>query len=136
TKPFDPTELEATLARLAGGPRGALAGLSGEHTIDEVATRIAEEVKRGLTDSADRGRDLKLPLGDGAEVLAAAWSAIGRVRAHLAQRSGGRLHFRDDRAPGGPAFLALVEDDDDTPEPRSAPVSLRDRHVIVVDDDP
>ncbi|AKF06725.1 response regulator [Sandaracinus amylolyticus] len=134
-KPFDATALETTLARLTGEGGRGVAGLAGEHTIEEVASRIADEVKRGLVESADRGRDLRVPLGDGAEVLAAAWSAIGRVRAHLAQRSGGRLHFRDDRAPGGPAFLALV-DEEDTPEPKSAPVSLRDRHAIVVDDDP
>ncbi|UJR80670.1 response regulator [Sandaracinus amylolyticus] len=134
-KPFEAAALETTLARVTGEGGHGVAGLAGEHTIEEVASRIADEVKRGLVESADRGRDLRVPLGDGAEVLAAAWSAIGRVRAHLAQRSGGRLHFRDDRAPGGPAFLALV-DEEDTPEPKSAPVSLRDRHAIVVDDDP
>lgn len=144
TKPFEAGDLAETLERLVGGQvgRGALAGLAGEHTLEEVATRIADEVRRGLVEAADRGRDLKVPLGDGTEVLAAAWSVIGRLRAHVAQRSGGRVHFHDTAAPGGPSFLALTDDEEDgaeaatTPGLRAAPVSLRDRHIVVADDDP
>lgn len=134
-KPFQAQELKGALHRVTSPARGALSGLAGEHTIEEVAARIAEEVKRGLSESADRGRDVKVPLGDGTEVLAAAWSAIGRVRAHVSSRSGGRVHFKDDRATGGPAFLTLL-DDPDTEVPSAAPVSLRDRHIVVADDDP
>lgn len=135
-KPFDPVDLESTLAQLTGTleARSAAMGLSGEHTLDEVAARIADEVRRGLVQAADRGRDIPVPLGDGSEVLAATWSAIARVRAHLAQRSGGQIHFNDSRATGRPALLALV--DEEGSESHSIPVSLRDRQIIVADDDP
>jgi CheY-like chemotaxis protein len=135
SKPFEPADLESTIGRLTGTVegRGQVAGLAGEHTVDAIASRIADEVRRGLVDSVDRGRDLPIPLGDGTEVLAAAWQVISRLRAHLATRSGGRVHFHDTAA-GGPAFLALAPDE--IVESRSTPVSLRDRHVIVCDDDP
>ncbi len=134
SKPFQVDELKRALSRMNSPSRGALSGLAGEHTIEEVAARIADEVKRGLSESADRGKELKVPLGDGTEVLAAAWSAIGRVRAHVSSRSGGRVRFKDERAAGGPAFLSLL--DDDTEVPSFAPVSLRERHILVADDDP
>jgi CheY-like chemotaxis protein len=137
-KPFDRADLEGTITRLTGrlSARGALAGIAGEHTVAEVAERVADEIRRGLVEAADRGRDIAVPLGDGTEVLAAAWSAIGRIRAHLAQRSGGRVHFRDGPALGRPAFLALVDDETQEEGRATTPVSLRDRHVLVCDDDP
>jgi CheY-like chemotaxis protein len=83
-------------------------------------------------ESLDRGRELSVPIGDGTEVLAATWSAIGRLRAHLASRSGGRIHFRERE--GAAATLALV--DDEPALEGAADVSLRDRRILIADDDP
>ena len=59
-------------------------------------------------ESAESGRDLRIPLGEGAEVLAAAWAAVARVRAFVSQQSGGRVRFQDQPRRGGPALLGLV----------------------------
>jgi len=133
TKPLEVGTLEPVLMRLGlgDGPRDP-SGLGGDLTIEEIAARVAEEIRRGLVESADIGRDLSVPVGDGAEILAATWAAIGRMRAHLAVRSGGRVHFREKGS--GPAFLALTDEDAGTED--HVEVSLRDRRVIVVDDDP
>jgi CheY-like chemotaxis protein len=132
-KPLEVGTLEPVLVRLGlgEGPRDP-SGLGGDLTIEEIAGRVAEEIRRGLVESAEEGRDLSVPVGDGAEILAATWAAIGRMRAHLAVRSGGRVHFREKGS--GPAFLALTDEDTGTED--HVEVSLRDRRVIVVDDDP
>lgn len=115
----------------AGGTLSAL----GDVTLEEVAERIADEVRRGLVDAVERGRELRVPLGDGAEVLAAAWDAITRVRTLIGEQSGGRVRFSDRALPSGPALLALdaQAEAELTPEPKGL---LRGRRVLVVDDDP
>lgn len=132
-KPLEAETLEPIVLRLGGGASPTMpGGLGGELTVEQIATRIAEEITRGLVDAADAGRGVSVPLGDGSEVLAAAWSAIGRVRAHLAQRSGGRVHFRE--RGGAPSTLALLDEESDGAS--LAEVSLRERRILVVDDDP
>ncbi|MFO0680787.1 MAG: response regulator [Sandaracinus sp.] len=132
-RPLEGDALERAIVRLAAidGTSGSSA-FSGDLTVAELAGKIAEEIRRGLVESLDRGRDLSVPIGDGTEVLAATWSAIGRLRAHLASRSGGRLHFRERE--GAAATLALV--DDEGALDASDEVSLRDRRVLIADDDP
>jgi CheY-like chemotaxis protein len=78
-----------------------------EGTIDEVCTRVGEEIRRGLVDALESGRDLKVPLGEGAEVMAAAWAAVARVRALFTERSGGRVRFSDRPSSAAPALLSL-----------------------------
>lgn len=132
-KPLEAGTLEPVLVRIGLGESARSAsGLGGDLTIEEIAGRVAEEIRRGLVDSAAEGRELSVPVGDGAEILAATWAAIGRMRAHLAVRSGGRVHFREKGS--GPAFLALTDEDAHGEE--NVEVSLRDRRVVVVDDDP
>lgn len=132
-RPLTGDVLERAVVRLAAVDSG-LSGsrLTGDHTVAELATRIADEIRRGLVDSLDRGRDLSVPIGDGTEILAATWSAIGRLRAHLATRSGGRVHFRERE--GALATLALV--DEEPAGEGAGDVSLRDRRIIIADDDP
>jgi DNA-binding response OmpR family regulator len=78
-KPFDAARLLKTLARVAESLAGAQGAstLAGELTVEEIADRLADEVKRGLVEAAAQGRDLEIPLGDGTPLMAAAWSAIG-----------------------------------------------------------
>ncbi len=132
-RPLATESLERSVMRLAGVEgHGGSGALSGDLTVADLAAKIAEEIRLGLVESLDRGRDLSVPIGDGTEVLAATWSAIGRLRAHLSSRSGGRVHFRERE--GGAATLALV--DDDTTNDGGADVSLRDRRIVIADDDP
>ncbi len=132
-RPLTADVLERAVVRLAAVDSGLQGNLlSGDHTVEELAARIAEEIRRGLVESLDRGRDLAVPMGDGTEVLAATWSAIGRLRAHLATRSGGRVHFRERE--GALATLALV--DEEPAGEGASDVSLRDRRIIIADDDP
>lgn len=78
-----------------------------EGTIDDVCTRVSEEIRRGLVDAIESGRDLKVSLGEGAEVMAAAWAAVARVRALFTERSAGRVRFSDRPSSSAPALLAL-----------------------------
>jgi CheY-like chemotaxis protein len=78
-----------------------------EGTIEDVCTRVSEEIRRGLVDALESGRDLKVPLGEGAEIMAAAWAAVARVRALFTERSAGRVRFSDRSSSAAPALLSL-----------------------------
>ncbi len=54
-----------------------------------------------------RGRELRVPLGEGAEVLAAAWAAIARVRAFVSEQSAGRVRFTELPSRSTPALLSV-----------------------------
>jgi CheY-like chemotaxis protein len=134
---FDATTLERAIARATGPLEAGSFASVGDATVEQIAERLAATIREGLVGAAEAGRDVAVPLGDGAEVLAAAWSAIARVRAHVAQRSAGRVRFRDVPRRGGPAVLALVDDDETAAEvERETEVSLDGRRILVVDDDP
>lgn len=134
-KPFDAETLLRTVARVTdtlAGPRGA-STLTGDLTVEEIADRVADEVKRGLVEAAAKGKDLSVPVGDGTSLMAATWSAIGQIRAHVAERSGGRVRFREGPQRGGPAFVTVSgQDAPETP----VEVDLAGRRALVVDDDP
>ena len=136
-KPVDPQTVVRTIAELVGarGARGGIEAL-GSVTLAQVADRLAAEIRDGLVGSIESGGDISVPLGDGSEVLAAAWSAIARVRAHVAARSSGRVRFRDLPRRGGPAVMALVDQEDAAADEAATEVSLDGRHILVVDDDP
>lgn len=137
SKPLDAALLQRMIARVTGlgGGSAALPEI-GELDISQIAERLSEELRDGLVRSAAEGRDVKIPLGEGAELLAAAWSAIARVRAHVTARSGGRVRFRDEPRRGGPALLALSPEEDALAAESATEVSLAGTHVLVVDDDP
>jgi len=136
-RPLDTESVTRALGAVTGTLLEESTGLSrlGDATLDEVAERVAEEIRRGIVDAAERGRELKIPLGEGAEVLAAAWAAVARVRAFVAQQSGGRVRFADRPRRGGPALLALVGGETDE-DPLALVGTLTGRRVLVVDDDP
>ncbi|WP_438006362.1 response regulator [Sorangium sp. So ce321] len=82
-------EAAATCVRpeTARGPLGAV-------SLDELGARLAEELRRGLCDAAEpRSRGANVDLGDGAEVLAALWGAVARIRDLVTIRSQGGVRF-------------------------------------------
>jgi len=135
-KPFDRDTLIRTIARVTGASGGEASPISGSLTAVELADRLADELRRGIAEAAEHGRDVKVPVGDGSALLAAAWSAIARVRAHLARESGGKVRFRDGPRRGGPALMALMDEGGTAEEEDTRDVSLEGRRIIVVDDDP
>jgi CheY-like chemotaxis protein len=116
----------------------------GDATLEEVADRLGQEIRYGLVKTATQGNTLRIPLGDGSEVLSVTWSAIARIRSHLSEQSGGRVRFEDMPRRGGPAVLAPMQADpadsvdrEDPHKPTSLQeVSLQGRRMVVVDDDP
>jgi CheY-like chemotaxis protein len=119
--------------RLPGPPFGREAIGSG--TVDEIARGVAEEIRRGIADSLRVGRAEHIELEDRSELLAAAWSAVARIRQHLAESAAGRVRFDDAPYPDGPAALALT---DDVPAAPYVGVgdTIRGRRVVLADDDP
>jgi DNA-binding response OmpR family regulator len=116
----------------------------GEPTLEQLAERLAEELKRALVESVDRtSRSQRVPLGEGTEVLGALWGAIARVQEIVTQRTGGSIRFGGD-APEGAIALApwlhqeLPGADRMAGRGRgaAADVRLSGRRVVVADDDP
>jgi len=136
-KPATPAAIMRVIGNLTG-----LAGAEpwdqslGDVTVEEVAARLSREIQRGLVEAAAAGKDVKVALGDGSDLLAAAWSTIARARSQLAERSGGQVRFRDHAKRGGPAFMTLVDDDEPVSDELLEEVSLEGRRVVVADDDP
>ncbi len=133
--PVDAGLLAARIAELCGlDGQGAGIGRLGDMTVSAVADRIAEEIRRGLAGAVEEGADLAVPLGVGSEVLAAAWAAIARVRAHVYEASHGRVRFRDLPRRGAPTVVGIVDGLDregDGPE-----IALVGRRLLIADDDP
>jgi DNA-binding response OmpR family regulator len=87
-QPLTAAALEPLLSRLG---RMRSFGLR-DGSVDELAEQIAEEIRRGIAESLRDGKHA----GDGSQLMAAAWSAIGRVRSHLAEQSRDRVRSSDD----------------------------------------
>ena len=95
--PVEPLLLDALLERVLGrgAPRPSPLQELTEGTVDDITQRLTEEIRRGLTEALQVGRDERIAIQDSQELVAAAWSAIGRVRTHLSQRSMGKVRFAD-----------------------------------------
>ena len=116
----------------------------GEPTLEQLADRLAQELRSALVDSVDPGaRSSRVPLGEGTEVLGALWGAIARVQEVVTQKTGGAVRFSGG-APEGAIALApwlhhdLAAADRATARGRGAgaDVRLSGRRVVVADDDP
>jgi CheY-like chemotaxis protein len=116
----------------------------GEPTLEQLANRLSEELKRALIDGVDRAaRSCRVPLGEGTEVLGALWGAIARVQEIVAQKTGGAVRFGGD-APEGTIALAPWLHQEVPGADRmagrgrgaAADVRLHGRRVVVADDDP
>ncbi|MFO0568210.1 MAG: response regulator [Polyangiaceae bacterium] len=120
------------------GPREPI----GDVTVDELAHRIALEVRRGLVEGVDpSSAQVSVPLGEGTDVLAAVWGAVARVRELLTMRSRGSVRFTSGGPEGAVPLAPWTAVDrragDRTPDVRRTDgVPLEGRRAVVVDDDP
>jgi DNA-binding response OmpR family regulator len=145
TKPVVPELLRATCSEIIDARDGPTTRVTlGEPTLEQLADRLAEELKRGLVDSVDRpARSSRVPLGEGTEVLGALWGAIARVQEIVTQKTGGTIRFGGE-APEGAIALAPWLHQDLPGADRfvgrgrgaAAEVRLNGRRVVVADDDP
>jgi len=108
-RPFRADQLVRTIGRATGTlvepiePRPV-----GELTLDELADRVACELRRGLVDTVTQGRAERISLGDGSDVLAAAYGALAELRAAVVRESGGRVAFETRGRNGIPALVTAV----------------------------
>lgn len=135
-EPLTLEALQPLLERaMRGRGRGGLRSLRErpEGTVDEIASYVAEEVRIGIANGLRAGLAERIRLSDTRELTEAAWSAIGRVRSHLAAQSEGRVLF-----PGYGA-ASQGKPSSGVQEPALGPAAaayLMGRRVLVVDDDP
>ncbi|MBX3186154.1 MAG: response regulator [Labilithrix sp.] len=116
----------------------------GEPTLVELGDRLASELREALlgnTEPSLHGR--KIPLGEGAEVLGALWSAIARVREVVTSRTDGEVRFNGGPEGGLPIAsplrdVELARADRARARARgaAAEVRLQGRRIVVADDDP
>jgi DNA-binding response OmpR family regulator len=131
-EPLTATALEVALRKSVPSP--AEKPVAREGSIDEIAAQIAEEIRRGIAESLRLGKHDQMRVGDGSQLMAAAWSAIGRVRSHLADQS---------RSPSDTESQSssLLPPPDTLPEDARTPSVhpsqlLAGCRVLVADDDP
>ncbi|MGH7439944.1 MAG: response regulator, partial [Polyangiaceae bacterium] len=116
----------------------------GEPTVEQLADRLVDELKRALIDAVDKpARGYRVPLGEGTEVVGALWGAIARIQEIVTQRTGGKVQFGGDAPEGAVALAPWLHQDlpgADRMVGRGrgagADVRLRGRRVVVADDDP
>jgi DNA-binding response OmpR family regulator len=128
----------------AGREEHTLRMTLGEPTLEQLATRLADELKRALVDSVEKSAlSQRIPLGEGTEVLGALWGAIARVQELIAQKTSGAIRFGGDAPEGAIALAPWLHQDlpgSDRMAGRgrgaSDDVRMAGRRVVVADDDP
>ncbi|HEY8042400.1 MAG TPA: response regulator [Polyangiaceae bacterium] len=145
TKPVAPDVLRRTCDEILDAREGRTMRVTlGEPTLEQLAQRLADELKRALVDSVDRpALSCRVPLGEGTEVLGALWGAIARVQEIVTQKTGGAVRFGGDAPEGAIALAPWLHHDvaasDRAPgrgRGAAADVRLSGRRVVVADDDP
>ncbi len=145
TKPVSPELLRATCDEIVDTHDERTTRVTlGEPTLEQLGDRLAEELRRALVDSVDRpARALRVPLGEGTEVLAALWGAIARVQEIVTRKTGGTVRFGGDAPEGAIALAPWLQQDLPATDRISgrgrgaaADVRLSGRRVVVADDDP
>ena len=108
SKPVSPESLQRTVVELraqAAEPRTGRDPL-GELSVEALADRISAEVRRGLLEAVEpSARGTSVGFGDGADVMAAVWGAVARVRELVTLRSSGAVRF-DSSGPEGAVPMA------------------------------
>ncbi len=146
-KPVSPEALQRTVVELraqAAEPRIGRDPL-GDLSVAALADRISAEVRRGLLEAVEpSSRGISVGFGDGADVMAAVWGAVARVRELVTLRSSGAVRF-DSSGPEGAVPIAAWSNDErragergtGSAEPReSDDVTLQGRRIVIADDDP
>ncbi len=145
SKPISADALQRTVVDLR--PRAAEPRVSqeplGDLSVEGLTDRIFSEMRRGLLESVEPGARAKsVGFGDGADVMAAVWSAVARLRELVTLRSGGSVRF-DASGPEGALPIAVWSNEErragerGSAEPRKREdVTLRGRRIVVADDDP
>ncbi|MEZ4392532.1 MAG: response regulator [Polyangiales bacterium] len=136
--------IQALIVRvLRGGNSIAPAPLSDlrDATVGELAQALQDEIRRGLVDALDpSGRDARVSLGEGSEVLAAAWRAISSIRDLVEHRSNGAIRFEVPVSPrglsGAEVLSVGVDATDEAAWTQPGEDPLPGRRALVVDDDP
>jgi DNA-binding response OmpR family regulator len=146
-KPVSPEALQRTVVELraqAAEPRPARDPL-GDLSVEALAERISGEVRRGLLEAVEpSSRGMSVDFGDGADVMAAVWGAVARVRELVTLRSSGAVRF-DSSGPEGAVPIAAWSNDErragergtGSSDPRASDdVNLQGRRIVIADDDP
>lgn len=113
----------------------------GEPTLEQLGERLADEIRQAIilrTDPAVRA--MRVPLGEGTEIMAPLWGAIARVREIVMARTNGAVRFGGPGPEGAIAYagadVARADRARGRPRGASSEVRLSGRRVLVVDDDP
>jgi DNA-binding response OmpR family regulator len=144
-KPVAPEVIRTTCDDILDGREGRTLRMTlGEQTLEELADRLASELKAALLDTVDApSRTRRVSFGEGSEVMGALWGAIARVQEIVVQKTAGAIRFGGE-APEGAIALApwlhqdLPGSDRASGESRGAAgnVPMKGRRVVVADDDP
>ncbi|MDI1436523.1 response regulator [Polyangium sorediatum] len=147
-KPVSPDALRKACAEVTASyvRREIARAPIGEVTLDDLGTRLAEELRRGLCDAADvRARGTRIELGEGSQVLAALWGAVARIRDLVTIESQGKVRFSPSGPEGALPFAPWLGGPEQSGkatrvralgEARGARVPTLDRlRVVVADDD-
>ncbi|MCL2726145.1 MAG: response regulator [Polyangiaceae bacterium] len=117
----------------------------GEPTLEELGERLALELHTALVGNMDGAtKKLRVPLGEGTEVLSALWGTIARVREVVTARTNGVVRYAGCAPEGALAFAPSLHHDELARADRArgrarglaAEVNLSGRKVVVADDDP
>ena len=145
-KPVAPEVLRRTVRRILDAREGRTMRITlGEPTLEQLADRLADELKRALVDSVDPpARSLRVPLGEGTEVLGALWGAIARVHEVIKTKTGGAVRCGGDAPEGAIAMAPWLHHDLPASDRAwgargrgaATDVRLKGRRVVVADDDP
>jgi len=146
SKPVSLEALQRTVVELRAQAAESRTGREplGELSVEELADRISAEIRRGLLEAVEPGaRSTSVGFGDGADVMAAVWGAVARVRELVTLRSSGAVRFDSTGPEGSVPFAAWGNEErragergSSPPEARGDNVSLQGRRVVVADDDP
>jgi DNA-binding response OmpR family regulator len=147
SKPVSSETLQRTVVELraqAAEPRTGRDPL-GELSVEALADRISAEIRRGLLEAVEpSSRGTSVGFGDGADVMAAVWGAVARVRELVTLRSSGAVRFDSSGPEGAVPFAAWGNEERRAGDRGSVAtdtragdgVSLQGRRIVVADDDP
>ncbi len=94
-RPFGRETFKRLLIRLESTAMPPKLTALGSLTVAELTDRAVSELRRGLVGALKEGHGASVDFGEGSELLASLWNAIGRIRATLVELSEGAISFDD-----------------------------------------